>query len=55
VRITRLGRAALRKIEAAQRRWADALGAEIGEAEFGRTSGALDRLLSALGKPELAP
>jgi DNA-binding MarR family transcriptional regulator len=55
LRITRSGRAALGKIEAAQRTWADALAAEIGEAELRRTSRALDKLLSALGKPELAP
>ena len=42
------GRAALATIQAAQRAWADALGAEIGEAELRRAMPALDRLLAAL-------
>jgi DNA-binding MarR family transcriptional regulator len=48
VRLTPRGRRALRRIQAAQRSWADALGAEIGEADLHRASSALARVLQAL-------
>src|SRR5262245_22919327 len=53
--LTPEGRSALRTIQAAQRVWADALGAEIGEADLRQASVALDRVLQALRKPELSP
>jgi DNA-binding MarR family transcriptional regulator len=46
--LTPPGRAALRAIQAAQRAWADALGAEIGEADLRRASLTLDRVLGAV-------
>jgi DNA-binding MarR family transcriptional regulator len=53
LRLTGRGRRAIRRIEAAQRPWADALGAEIGESEL-RSAGAvlasvLESLRSATG------
>jgi len=42
------GRAALANIQEAQRAWADALGAELGEADLRRAGAVLDRLLAAL-------
>jgi DNA-binding MarR family transcriptional regulator len=42
------GRAALRAIQAAQRPWADALGAMIGEAELRRASKVLEQVLQGL-------
>jgi DNA-binding MarR family transcriptional regulator len=50
LRLTPRGRRTLRKIQAAQRGWADALGAEIGEADLRRAAGVLDRVLQALGR-----
>ena len=50
LRLAPRGRAALATIQAAQRAWADALGAEIGEAELRRATPALDRLLAALAR-----
>ena len=50
LRLSPRGRAALAAIQAAQRAWADALGAEIGEAELRRATPALDRLLAALAR-----
>jgi hypothetical protein len=48
VRLTRRGRRALRIIHAAQRSWADALGAEIGESDVRQTTSVLTRVLHAL-------
>jgi DNA-binding MarR family transcriptional regulator len=48
LRLTPRGRAALRTIQAAQRSWADALGAELGEADLRRASAVLDRLIQAV-------
>lgn len=48
VRITPQGRRALRRIQAAQRSWANALGAEIGEADLRQASSVLARVLPAL-------
>ena len=45
----------MRTIQTAQRAWADALGAEIGEADLRQASAVLDRVLQAVGKPELTP
>ena len=42
------GRVALRAIQAAQRPWADALGARIGEAELRRASKVLEQVLQEL-------
>jgi hypothetical protein len=53
-RITRTGGTALRRIEAAQRTWADALGAEVGEGRLRKASATLDPVLAALADPELA-
>jgi DNA-binding MarR family transcriptional regulator len=55
VRLTPQGRSALRTIQTAQRAWADALGAEIGEADLRQASVVLDRVLQAVRKPELSP
>jgi DNA-binding MarR family transcriptional regulator len=54
VRLTPPGRTALRTIQTAQRAWADALGAEIGEAELRQAGVVLDRVLHAVRKPELS-
>lgn len=48
LRLTPRGRSALRTIQAAQRSWADALGADIGEADLRRASAVLDRVLQAV-------
>jgi DNA-binding MarR family transcriptional regulator len=48
LQLTPRGRAALRRIEAAQARWANALGEEIGEEELRRANEALDRVLGAI-------
>jgi DNA-binding MarR family transcriptional regulator len=50
LRLTPQGRTALRTIQAGQRAWADALGAEIGEAELRQASVLLDRVLQAVGR-----
>jgi DNA-binding MarR family transcriptional regulator len=55
VRLTPHGRTALRTIQTAQRAWADALGAEIGEADLRQASVVLDRVLQSVRKPELSP
>jgi len=52
---TPAGMAALRAIQAAQARWADALGAELGERDLRAANRILDRVLEAMRKPELAP
>ncbi len=48
VRLTPQGRSALRRIQAAQRVWADALGTEIGEADLRKANVALARVLRAV-------
>jgi DNA-binding MarR family transcriptional regulator len=48
LRLTPAGRDALHTIQAAQRRWADAVGAELGEAELKEASVFLDRVLQAV-------
>jgi DNA-binding MarR family transcriptional regulator len=55
LRLTPPGRSALRTIQTAQRAWADALGAELGEADLRQASILLDRVLQALRKPEHSP
>jgi DNA-binding MarR family transcriptional regulator len=55
VRLTTEGRSALRTIQAAQRAWADALGAELGEAEIQQASLVLDRVLQTVRKPQFSP
>jgi DNA-binding MarR family transcriptional regulator len=55
VRLTPQGRSALRTIQTAQRAWADALGAEIGEEDLRQASVILDRVLQAVRKPALSP
>jgi DNA-binding MarR family transcriptional regulator len=55
VRLTPKGGSALRSIQAAQRAWADALGAELGEAELRQAGAFLDRVLRALRTPAFAP
>ena len=49
--LTPRGRAALRKIQAAQRVWADAIGAEIGARELRSASETLARVSEALARP----
>jgi DNA-binding MarR family transcriptional regulator len=48
VRLTPQGRSALRTIQARQRAWADALGANIGEDDLRQASILLDRVLRAV-------
>lgn len=48
LRLTPHGRSALRRIQAAQRTWADALGAEIGERDLRSASVTLGRVLRSL-------
>jgi DNA-binding MarR family transcriptional regulator len=55
LRLTPQGRSALLTVQAAQRTWADALGAELGEADLRRASAVLDRVLDAVRKPEFSP
>jgi DNA-binding MarR family transcriptional regulator len=55
VRLTPAGRSALHRIQAAQRSWADAVGAELGEAELKEASDVLDRVLRAVRKPPGPP
>ena len=55
VRLTSQGRTALRTIQTAQAAWADALGAELGQADLQQASVVLDRVLQALQTPELSP
>jgi DNA-binding MarR family transcriptional regulator len=55
VRMTPEGRAALDEIQAAQRAWADALGAELGEADLRQASTVLDRVIRAIRDPAFAP
>jgi DNA-binding MarR family transcriptional regulator len=55
VRLTPEGRSTLRAIQAAQRDWADAMGAELGEAQLRQASGILERVLEVLRMPGPAP
>ena len=55
LRLTPQGRSTLRTVQAAQKTWADALGAELGEADLRHASAVLGRVLEAVRKPELAP
>lgn len=55
LRLTPPGHTALRTIQTAQAAWADALGAELGQADLQRASIVLDQVLQALQKPELSP
>ena len=55
LRLTPPGRSVLRTIQAAQRTWADALAAELGEADLRRAGAVLDRVLDAVRRPELSP
>ena len=55
LRLTPQGRSTLRTIQAAQRKWADALGAELGEADLRQASIVLERVLQAVGKPAFSP
>jgi DNA-binding MarR family transcriptional regulator len=48
LRLTPPGRSALRAIQTAQVAWADALGAELGEADLRQASSILDRVLQAV-------
>ena len=48
--LTSRGRSTLRTIQAAQRGWADALGAELGERELRATSATLARVSAALAR-----
>jgi DNA-binding MarR family transcriptional regulator len=52
LRLTRNGRAALRKIETAQRAWADALGAQIGEQPLRAASTLLHDIIRAVEETE---
>lgn len=51
IRLTSRGRRALRRIQADQRAWADALGAEVGEADLRRANSILARVTRALAGP----
>lgn len=48
VRLTPRGRSVLRRIQTAQRAWADELGAEIGEADLRRANAILGRVLTTV-------
>jgi DNA-binding MarR family transcriptional regulator len=49
VALTEEGRAALATIQAAQRPWADAIGAAVGERNLRQATAQLDRVLAVLG------
>lgn len=51
IRLTSRGRRALRRIQADQRAWADALGGEVGEADLRRANSILARVTRALAGP----
>jgi DNA-binding MarR family transcriptional regulator len=55
LRLTPEGRSTLRAIQAAQRAWADAMGAELGEARLRQASGILEQVLEVLRMPGPAP
>ncbi|HEX4404518.1 MAG TPA: MarR family winged helix-turn-helix transcriptional regulator [Polyangia bacterium] len=50
LRLTPRGRAALATIQTHQRAWADAIGAELSEAELRRASALLERVFAAVAK-----
>jgi DNA-binding MarR family transcriptional regulator len=50
LQLTPLGRSALRTIQAAQRGWADALGAELGEKELRAAVATLARVMDAVAR-----
>ncbi|HET7232023.1 MAG TPA: MarR family transcriptional regulator [Longimicrobium sp.] len=50
LQLTDAGRAALRTIQSAQRRWADALGAEIGEDALRQAGEVLGRVAEVVGR-----
>lgn len=52
LRLTARGRATLRKIQAAQRVWADAVGAEIGERQLRAASTTLARVTDSVARGE---
>jgi DNA-binding MarR family transcriptional regulator len=49
LRMTPLGRSTLRRIQAAQAAWADAVGAEVGEEDLRQAGILLDRVLRVVG------
>jgi DNA-binding MarR family transcriptional regulator len=51
LQLTPRGRATLRKIQAAQRVWADAIGARIGERELRAASATIARVTDAVARP----
>jgi DNA-binding MarR family transcriptional regulator len=55
LRPTPAGLTALEAIQAAQRAWADRLGAELGERDLRAANRILERVLEAMREPELAP
>jgi DNA-binding MarR family transcriptional regulator len=57
LRITSKGLRTLRRIQEAQREWADRLGAELGEKELELASAILDRVLEVVNRemPSLRP
>ena len=50
VSMTPAGRAALAAIQSRQRGWADAIGAELGEAQLSRLTALLDKVLAAVAR-----
>ena len=50
VSMTPEGRAALAAIQSRQRGWADAIGAELGEAQLARLTALLDKVLAAVAR-----
>jgi DNA-binding MarR family transcriptional regulator len=50
VSMTPSGRAALTAIQSRQRGWADAIGAELGEAQLNRLTALLDKVLGAVAR-----
>jgi DNA-binding MarR family transcriptional regulator len=52
VRLSPRGRTALRRIQAAQREWANGVGERLGLADLQRAERALERLEAALSEPE---
>jgi DNA-binding MarR family transcriptional regulator len=55
IRPTPAGLEALESIQAAQRAWADKLGAELGERDLRTANGILERVLEAIRDPGFAP
>jgi DNA-binding MarR family transcriptional regulator len=55
LRLTPRGRRALRRLQTAQRSWADELGAKVGEADLRRASAVLAQVLEALEKRSADP